>query len=361
MTGIRARTRGPEGTLRARSHAKVSPVPPGTPGTWESSRWKSVRKGASAWTSARERTRAALMTRHPVRRAASVQNTGPSSPWNWSIVSPTSSATRTTWSSVGLTNTPTIWTWRRWTAAISTAAGRRQRRRDCGHWMSPSAQAPAATAASASSGRVMPQNLILGAGACTAFTVGAAGSAQQRAQRILHVGGAHEGLADEHGVDARGAHPVDVRAGAQPRLGDDGGAGRHLLAQLEGALEIDPERREVAVVDADHAGREPPRALELGRVVDLDEDVEPVPGGVAEQRAELVVGERGDDEQDRVGAARRGLRDLVLTDDEVLAQQRQRRRAPGPGEILERAPEADVLGEHRDGPRTPALVGAHHV
>src|SRR5579875_1152507 len=342
MTGMRARTRGPEGAPpRASSQAKVSPVPPGRPGTWESSRWKSVRKGASAWTSARERTRAALMTRQPVRRAASVQKTGPSSPWNWSIVSPTSSATRTTWSSVGLTNTPTIWTWRRWTAAISTASPSRQRRRDPGHWMRPSAHAPAATAASASSRRVMPQNLIFGAEPCTPFTVGAGFSVQQGAQRALHVRRAHERLADEHGVDARRADPVDVGARAQPRLRDDRRAGRHPLAQLEGPLEVDAEGRQIPVVDADHRGRERPCPLELGGVVDLDEDVEAVAGGVAEQRTEVVVGERGDDEQDGVRTGGGGLRHLVGIDDEVLAQQGQRSRPPRPVEIIERTAEAD--------------------
>ena len=53
-------------------------------------------KALSAWMSARLRTRAALITRQPVRRAASAQNAGPSSPWSWSRLSPISSAARVT-------------------------------------------------------------------------------------------------------------------------------------------------------------------------------------------------------------------------------------------------------------------------
>ncbi len=112
-----------------------------------------------AWISAPLRTRAALITRQPVRRAASAQNDGPSSPWSWSIVSPTSSAVRATSSSVGLTNTPTTSTRRLTAAAIPAAAPGGQRRAEPGQKISPIAQAPSSAARSASSTVVMPQNL----------------------------------------------------------------------------------------------------------------------------------------------------------------------------------------------------------
>ena len=53
-----------------------------------------MRNASAAWMSAVLRTRIALITLQPVRRAASRQNAGPSSPWSWIIVSCSSSAAR---------------------------------------------------------------------------------------------------------------------------------------------------------------------------------------------------------------------------------------------------------------------------
>ena len=74
---------------RTSSQSTVWPVPPGTPSTCASSRWKSVWNAAAACSVAFERTRDALMTFAPVRRATSRQKIGPSSPCSWTIVRPT--------------------------------------------------------------------------------------------------------------------------------------------------------------------------------------------------------------------------------------------------------------------------------
>ena len=65
--------------------------------------------------------------------------------------------------------------------------------------------------------------------------------------------------------------------------------------------------------------------LELALVVDLDERVEVERARLAQQVVEVVGLERGDDQQDRVGARRGRLVQLVRVDDEVLAQHRQAR------------------------------------
>ncbi len=106
---------------------------------------------------------------------------------------------------------------------------------------------------------------------------------------------------------------------------------------------------EVAVVDADQVGIDGlERALELLLVVHLDEDVEvelraPAPCS----GASVVVVERGDDQQDRVGARDRGLDDLVGVDDEVLAQDRQRAGRARLVQVVERAAEVALLGQDR--------------
>src|SRR4051794_19237225 len=112
--------------------------------------------------SAPPRTRAALITFAPVRRATSEQYAGPSSPCSCTTVSPTPSAMPVTSSSGALTNTPQTSTWRRSVAAMRSASGSGQRRAEPGNRMTPSAHAPASTARLASSRPVIPQNLMRG-------------------------------------------------------------------------------------------------------------------------------------------------------------------------------------------------------
>ena len=79
------------------------------------------------------------------------------------------------------------------------------------------------------------------------------------------------------------------------------------------------------------------------------------------QLRQLALGQRRDDQQDRVGARGEGLQYLVGVDDEVLAQDRQAgRRARGP-QVGQRAAEAGRLGEDRQRGGARALVGADHI
>ena len=67
-----------------------------------------------------------------------------------------------------------------------------------------------------------------------------------------------------------------------------------------------------------------------------------------EQGGQLGVGEGRDDEQHEVGPVGPGLPDLVVADHEVLAQHRDLDGGPDRVEVVEAAPEAAPLGEHRD-------------
>ena len=68
---------------------------------------------------------------------------------------------------------------------------------------------------------------------------------------------------------------------------------------------------EVAVVDPDHVAAELQRPLELGLVVDLDETIEIEQAGFLVEQPQIVVVERGDDQQDGVGSVDRRLVELV--------------------------------------------------
>ena len=118
---------------------------------------------------------------------------------------------------------------------------------------------------------------------------------------------------------------------------------------------------EVAVVDAEHVGLDLERGLQLALVVDLDERVEVQRGGLVQQVLQLRQLERGDDQQDRVGARRGRLVELVRVDDEVLAQHGSVRRGARRAQVVERAAEVERLGQHRQRGRAAALVGAHDV
>ena len=104
---------------------------------------------------------------------------------------------------------------------------------------------------------------------------------------------------------------------------------------------------EVAVVDAEHVGLDVERHLELALVVHLDERVEVERARLAQQVEQVVGLERGDDQQDRVGARGRRLVELVRVDDEVLAQHRQVGHRARGAQVVERAAEVERLGEDR--------------
>ena len=98
--------------------------------------------------------------------------------------------------------------------------------------------------------------------------------------------------------------------------------------------------------------------VELLLVVDLDQHVEVELAGLGVQLGELARVERGDDQQDRVGAGHRRLVHLVGVDDEVLAQDRQRAGRARLAQVVQRAAEVRALGEDRQRRGAAALVGA---
>src|SRR5919204_4399981 len=104
-------------------------------------------------------TRTAFITLQPVRRAASRQNAGPSSPCSWRMLREQRSASSATSSSVAFTNTPTISSARRSSAPISSPTAGSQRRGLPSQKISPIPHAPSSAATRASSRLVVPQLL----------------------------------------------------------------------------------------------------------------------------------------------------------------------------------------------------------
>src|SRR5881227_2440594 len=183
----------------------------------------------------------------------------------------------------------------------------------------------------------------------------------ERAQRLLGVRRAHEQLADQDGVDAHALEVLDHLTRDDSRLRDDGLSRRYVGQQLVGPLDVDAEVGEVAVVDADVVGVNLEGDLQLLLAVDLDEHIEVDGPRLLIQAREVPPLQRGDDQQEGVGAGRRGLEDLIGVDDEVLAKDRQAGRRTRLAQVGERAAEVVGLGEDRQRRGAAALVGADDI
>ena len=109
------------------------------------------------------------------------------------------------------------------------------------------------------------------------------------------------------------------------------------------------ERLEVAVVDADHRRAEPQGAIELApRCAPRRGWRARRPWPRASRSRRSAPLERGHDQQHRVGAGGARLPELVLVDDELLAEHGDGDGRPHGDQIVEAALEVLRVGEHRD-------------
>jgi hypothetical protein len=134
-------------------------------------------------------------------------------------------------------------------------------------------------------------------------------------------------------------------------FGDVDGAG----GEPERSFEADVEGMEVAIVHAVAVAAEIADAGKLFRRVDFAEDVELECVGGGGEAGEVIVGERGSDQQDGVGAMGAGFNDLVLIHDEVLAKAGDGCGGRGEFEVDEAPLEEGLVGE--DGERGGSGVG----
>ena len=116
---------------------------------------------------------------------------------------------------------------------------------------------------------------------------------------------------------------------------------------------------QVAVVHAHDLRANCQRAIQLGFVVHFDQRLHAKRVGQRQQLGHARVVERGDDQQQRVGAIGARLVHLVGVDNEIFSQQRHRQllaqvRANA-FKVLQAALEKALVGEHRD--RRRAIFG----
>ena len=200
--------------------------------------------------------------------------------------------------------------------------------------MNPTAEAPRLTARRASASEVTPQILTK-----SSSVIATHGMADQLAQLRRPIAGPHQRLADQDGVVTGVGQAPGVVAVADAGLGDGDHVGRNASRQRAGALVVDLEGAQVALVDPDQAGlrRARARSSSSSSCTSTSAASERSVGQRGEPR-QLVVVEGGHDEQHRIGPHQAGIGDVGLVDREVLAQHRQARGLPGRGQVVRDPP-----------------------
>ena len=123
-------------------------------------------------------------------------------------------------------------------------------------------------------------------------------------------------------------------------------------------VRIDPERAQIAVVQADEPGIGGQNGVELTLVVDFDQRLEAELAGQAGEPSQLLGRQDAGQEQDDVGTRRPQNGQLAFVDDELLGQDRHRHRLADGGEVGHRTAEPVRLAQDGDGARAAGLVCA---
>ena len=169
------------------------------------------------------------------------------------------------------------------------------------------------------------------------------------------VGGGHA-LADQYRVRSRAGVVFDLDRAeyAGFRHLDDviGQIGREFVVFVHVHLEV----LQVARVDADHLGAGTACAFDLLAGVRFDQHGHAQLVRQIQQVFELGVVQCGDDEQHQIGTVGAGFVDLVVGNDEVLAQHRNMHGGANLVEIIEAAEEFATFSEHGNGACAALLV-----
>jgi len=100
---------------------------------------------------------------------------------------------------------------------------------------------------------------------------------------------------------------------------------------------MDFEGAQIAAVDADQITTGVERSLQFRFVMRFAQNVEAERSCESSQRHQFLLIERGDNQQDRIGAICSGLHNLKFIDDEILAQAGKGTAGRGFAQIVQRA------------------------
>ena len=204
-----------------------------------------------------------------------------------------------------------------------------------------------------------PQIFTNGRRATLAGSVGDAPARDERPCRRDRVGRAHQRLADERAIEALRPPARDRGGVADAGFGDDETVVGDEVPKPAGALRIDDERSQVAVVDADEPRVGLERQPELALVVRLDERLETEGERPLHERAQATLRRVQDRQQQHgVGAGRPQQLELARVDDELLGQDRDGDGGADGPQVVDRPTEPVRLAQDRDRRRAAGLIGA---
>src|SRR3954451_7463669 len=226
--------------------------------------------------------------------------------------------------------------------------------------MKPTASAPMATANRASSSLVMPQiltNMVAQTYRAKPWSrrINWRSATAKPTDGTRWIVGRHQRLTYEDRVVAGTSQAVRVLSAPNAALGHTNDVCGNRCGHPHRPLVIDLERDEIALIDADDRGVDLQCDLELGLIVDLDQDVEADTVGQFGKRLQLVLVERCGDQQDAVGAHDPSVEHVAFADREVLAEHRQGARRPSGLQIGDRAAEVWLVGQYGEA-TCPALL-----
>ena len=144
------------------------------------------------------------------------------------------------------------------------------------------------------------------------------------------------------------AQLADLPVVVDARFADHRHAVRHARRQLTGAVQIDAQIAQIAVVDADHARFQRDRALQLFFTDHFGQHAHVQAVGHRRQLAVLLVGQHRQHQQDGVGLIVARQVNLIRIDDKVFAQHRLADGFTDQRQEIEAALEVFLVGQHRD-------------
>ena len=121
---------------------------------------------------------------------------------------------------------------------------------------------------------------------------------------------------------------------------------RHVGDEALGGFDVDGQRAQVPIVDANHLGTDSDRSRQLQIVVHFNERIEPETPRRGQQPMQLFVGQRGHDQQHGISAGRTRFQQLIFRDHEIFSQKRCGHRGSNGTQMFERAVEECRLRQH---------------
>src|SRR5450830_1626613 len=187
------------------------------------------------------------------------------------------------------------------------------------------------------------------------------GRGKHSRQSRTRVGGAHESLAHQEGVDTGRPHAQHVVAGVDATLTHQQTVGRQFAHERQGGVQRNLKSFEISVVDADQRRFELQRARQLGRIVHFHQHrhVQAARNRFKVLHSRII--QNGRNQQYGIGPTSARFINLIGVQHEVFAQHRQRAGGAGLLEVVNATLEKLQVGEYRQTGCTMLRIALRYI